>query len=325
MIPIYEITNEELILYKHRRIAQDVGNPSYTELWLTVDGKRIFKLFSADEAIKYACAADIQNDISTLLALSNSRVSFDARFVLPDMIYEQQSEIIGYSMPNIRGISLSQAKSLNMSEFRGIVQQIYADVLMVNQNVGFSFADLHEDNIILGADGCVYHIDLDGWYCGDGIGRRSRYLTFQKEKLASYSSKYGIDRSGNIIPNLNTDMLCLMHMILNHLLQADFYFAEMVEDEQERYLQYITKHCDDIDVDRIYESFFSDDVISFNERTILALPNDIRSFSYNEFVKRTSKFKNNSDAEEYLRQNELRLKKLFPDRTVLQSTDGTGH
>ena len=318
MIPIYEITNEELSLYKFQRIAQDVGGPSYTELWLTDDGGRIIKLFSTDEAIQYACAADIRNDISTLLALSNSADFFGSRFVLPDMIYEQHSEIVGYSMPYIRGTPLSQAKSLKMSEFKRIVRQIYNDVIFVNKDVGFSFADLHEENIILGADGCVYHIDLDGWYCGDGNGRRSRYLAFQKEKLASFPSRYRIDKRGNIIPNQYTDMFCLMQIIFNYLLQAEFGFAEMLGDEQESYLQYITKCCGWTDIDRIYKSFFLNEDIRFNEQTVMALPQDIRWFSHNEFIKRTSQFRKVTDAEEYLRQNELKLKKLFPDRIILQ-------
>ena len=317
MIPLYEITDEELSSYKSIRIAQDIGRPSYSELWLTSDENKVIKLFSTDETIRGMFSDDIENDVSTLFALSKASDCFEDRFVLPDIIFEQKSEIIGYSMPYIQGVSLSQQKYLPMAQFKQLVQRVYDDILFINNKAGFSLADLHEDNLILGDDGQWYHIDLDGWYCRNGKGRRSRYITFAKEKLIRLDTKYEFDINGNVIPNLNSDLFCLVQMILNYLIQKEFCFAEMTEGDQFRYLQYISDCCDGADIACMYNHLFSCEDNTIDMKAILSFPEDISSFSYDSFIKQTSKFKSPSAAEEFLRENELKLSRLVPDRIRL--------
>lgn len=314
MIPIYEISDTELSALKHTRVAQDVGADSYTELWLTPDRKRITKLFLEDNAAREFFFADIENDISTLLALSNVSHCFSSRFVLPEIIYKHKSRIIGYSMPFIQGKSLNTEERLSMDEFKRVVRQVYNDIIFVNSKIGFSIADLHEDNVIIGSNGRVHHIDLDGWYCGDGKGRRSRYFVFENKRLTLCSPKYSFDKNSKIIPNVNSDLFCLVHIILNRLLQTNFCFAEMMAEDQMRYLNYITEYCNGADLAAMYNKLFSSEDNYFDIQTIYLLPDNISAFSYDAFIQRTSRFKTNDDAEAFLQKNEMRLQKLIPER-----------
>lgn len=317
MIPIYEVSNAELSALRCERIAQEVGAESYTKLWLTPDGKRIVKLFSEEDTTREFFDEDIKNDTSTLIALSSVSHCFDDRFVLPKMIYQRQSRIIGYSMPFICGRTLSQAKPLSMVDFKRVVRQVYDDIIFVNNKFGFSIADLHEDNIILGNDGKIYHIDLDGWRCGDGKGRRSRYIAFESERLASCSPKYKFDGNGKIIPDVNSDLLCLVHIIFNHLLQTSFYFAEMMPEDQLRYLNYITECCNVAALAAVYKNLFSSEDNYFDIQIIQFLPDDISTFSYDTFIQRTSRFKTQDDAMAFLQLNETHLQQIIPGRGLL--------
>lgn len=83
MVPIYEVSNAELSALRCERIAQEVGAESYTELWLTPDGKRIIKLFAEEDTTRGFFDEDIKNDTSTLIALSSVSHCFDDWFVLP--------------------------------------------------------------------------------------------------------------------------------------------------------------------------------------------------------------------------------------------------
>ncbi len=313
MIPRYKISIEDLSVLKHCRISQENSVASYTELWLTPNGKSIVKLYSNDDSVRYGFAADIENDIRTILALSEEPCLFNTRFVLPEAIYQCGSKIIGYSMPYVQGIALSKS-AVSMKKFKQIIQQLYADVLFINTKTRYSFADLHEDNIILDKAGQLHHIDTDGWYCGDGKGRRSRYLSYHGAKLALCAPKYQLDNMNEFIPNIDTDLFCLMQIVLNYLLQTDGGFASLLEYEQEGYFQYISDRCNCPELARMYNSFFRDEDSSFDVRVIQSLPEDIELFSYDEFVKKTAKFKTDTEAEDFLRQQNIRLNQMFFDR-----------
>lgn len=300
---------------KLKQIAQEVGGESYSEIWLSPN-KQITKLYSERYIETEYCRNDIQNDIATLLTLSKCNYDFGSRYAVPKKLLARGSKVIGYVMPYIEGTPLSQTKALTAPRFKEIICRLYEDILYVNNETRFSFADMHEDNIMIGGDSQIYHIDLDGWYNGDGKGRRSRYIAMQADKLLSLPGKYSLEPSGSIVPDINSDLFCLIHIVLNGLLHSDIYFARMPENEQKRYLQYISERCNGERIASMYSDLFSEEENRFDLEAISRLPDDLSVFAYDTFINKTSKFKTDVDAEEFLRQNELRLNKLFPNRNL---------
>jgi len=67
----------------------------------------------------------------------------------------------------------------------------------------------------------------------------------------------------------------------------------------------------------MHNNLFSREDNTIDMKAILSLPENISSFSYDSFIKRTSKFKSSSAAEEFLRENESKLSRLVPDRIRL--------
>ena len=320
MIDRRELSDRELAALLHDCTLRKNEDAAYTDLWLTKDGKTLIKLFR-DDARGGENAYDVESDVMTLCSLSGSARVFGKRFVLPDTIYTQHNVVIGYSMPFIDGVSLSKAEGLSMHDFKRIMHQVYSDLLFVNNKTRYSFADLHEDNIIVGSDGDIYHIDLDGWYCGNGHGRRSRYLYLQRNLLLSCGEKYRFTERGNVLPDINSDLFCLVHVVLNHLLQSAVCFADLPGVTQAEYLNYLAGQSGAAGVVRMYENLLSNEANRFDVNAVNALPDDIGPFSLDSFKKKTARFHSAGDAEDFLLRNEARLNTIFPDRKLVFDSD----
>lgn len=311
MVPYRSITEEDLLGLKRFPSTDSTNQETYSELWLTADGQ-IVKLFSNNK-VRDCHIQDIQNDISTILALSKTDQKLGNRFAVPQMILLSNSEVIGYSMQRINGVPLSKARSLKPEQFRSVIAQLLKDITFVNNERGFSFADLHEDNIMIGIDSNVYHVDIDGWYIGNGKSRRSRYIALHRNRLQAIS-KYKVESSGKLIPDINSDLFCLINIVLNYLLQSNMWFAQLIEEEQERYLEYLHGVCNETQFVKMYRNMLSNTENYFDLEIINKIPDDIDVYSFSSFLSYSSKFRTGEDANLFLSNNENRLNTLFPDR-----------
>lgn len=314
MITYRNLTEKEL--YDLRLTSRSVGvdQASYSEIRQTLDG-RIVKLFLYDKLYGEFDIADVINDISTIRALSEADFQIADRLALPEEILFYGSEVIGYMMRYIKGTPLSKLNHVKPKQFKHIVSQLLEDVVVINNETGFSFADLHEDNVIIGDDLKIYHIDLDGWYSGGGTGRRSRYISLHEEKLKRIPGKYKVDSSGRIIPDINSDLFCLINIVFNYLIQGDIWFAQMPESEQEWYLKYMEGACNEVQLVNMYKKMLTKDKNYFDINVVNNLPDDIEKYSIHSFYGHSEKFKTAESANLFLIRNEEKLNKLFPGRT----------
>jgi len=187
--PIQPITEKALNRLKLTQMNVGVDPYAYSEIWQTPEG-HVLKLFTGHSE---SDDENIQRDINTLITIMSYRDKLDDRFVKPITLFEKKDQIIGYLMPYTKGTHLSALlQTLPWDQAKRIFANIYQDICYLRSLSGkFAFGDLHEDNILV-HNNKLTHIDIDGWYIGDGCGRRSRYMEYKWGNAAEIPYRFNI-------------------------------------------------------------------------------------------------------------------------------------
>lgn len=308
-VPLIEIDNIELSRLKHKQIMRCDVARSYSEIWQTSEGL-VLKIFHGIEEGDYEF---IRRDIDTLYSIKKIKSKLCDRYILPINILKQNNSIIGYTMKYVKGNRLdSFLYSADSDTVSKSFSTIYKDIVSLHHDIkGFSMCDLHEDNIIVSDENVLHYIDLDGWYNGDGKGRNSRYLSMSFERLKHIPKKYKIDAKRLVLADFNSDIFCLIIIIINYIMNYKISFAELQIDVATNYLSFLFRSGISSDFVRMVETLYSTKENYYDDFVINHIPTDLQQCSFSEFLHQTSRFMDNQTALEYLIQNEARLNNIY--------------
>ncbi len=312
MITFIEVSDTELNRLKKTQIFSCDMAPSYSEIWRTPEGFVLKHFLGRSDGDFKA----ISRDIATLNSIVEFQHVLDNRFVLPFTILKKKGSVIGYIMPFIQGERLGCALGhTDQITAAALFTTIYRDIILLHkQTRSISISDLHEDNIILDEKNCLCHIDVDGWYNSDGKGRNSRYLTMSSPRLHGLSAKYKTDESGMFLANINTDLFCLVIMLLNYVMNSKISFAELPFNFAAEYLNFLSINGAPRNFITMVETLYTTEDNFFDENVVKYILEEKELFSYSNFLLQTSQFSNNQSALEYLQSKERQLNRMFKSR-----------
>lgn len=168
--------------------------------------------------------------------------------VLPNKLIKHKNNIVGFSMPYIKGLTLEKIINNNSCSEKEI-KEIFIKILKVIIELSklpfdFCLADLHEKNVIVDSNKNIHLIDCDGFVIDDnqmvidGSILMGKYLE-QKNK---YEDLNGVSVSG--------DYFCLLCMVINYIFKNKIHTIDDLKDFSEylddKYLNKIITRASDI-------------------------------------------------------------------------------
>lgn len=209
---------------------------------------KILKRLYNDDGIVFA------NKLYTLEMLSFYKDNLPSNFVIPDYLVSLDDKIIGFTIPKINGINLSDlikektvANKEKLYYFKKIGETLnqlknirkYSDLKEIYIN------DIHESNIMINLQNKELNIiDLDSSRILNNGAFPARYLgpTFfiqDKPYKYIYNNDPTLNGPGILFANENSDLYCYNIMILNYLYGDKI--TRMSIDEYYEYLEYLHK------------------------------------------------------------------------------------
>jgi len=194
------------------------------------------------------------NKLYTVEMLNYYKNNLPSNFVIPDHLVSLDDKIIGFTVPKIDGINLTDLvteKSVSNKEKLYYYTKIgetlnqlknirkYSDLKEIYIN------DLHESNIIVNLKNKELNIvDLDSSRILNNGSFAARYLgpTFfvdNKPHKYNYNNDSLLNGPGYLFANQNSDLYCYNIMLLNFLYGDKI--TRMNIDEFYRYLEYLNK------------------------------------------------------------------------------------
>lgn len=168
--------------------------------------------------------------------------------VLPNKLIKHKNNIVGFSMPYIKGLTLEEIIN-NNSYSEKEIEEIFIKILNVIIELSklpfdFCLADLHEKNVIVDSSKNIHLIDCDGFVIDDnqmvidGSILMGKYLE-QKNKDEDLN---GVSVSG--------DYFCLLCMVINYIFKNKIHTIDDLKDFSEylddKYLNKIITRASDI-------------------------------------------------------------------------------
>ena len=168
--------------------------------------------------------------------------------VLPNKLIKHKNNIVGFSMPYIKGLTLEEIIN-NNSYSEKEIEEIFIKILNVIIELSklpfdFCLADLHEKNVIVDSNKNIHLIDCDGFVIDDnqmvidGSILMGKYLE-QKNKDEDLN---GVSVSG--------DYFCLLCMVINYIFKNKIHTIDDLKDFSEylddKYLNKIITRASDI-------------------------------------------------------------------------------
>lgn len=301
MIPIKEYNREQLcrICNDGKDITKDKSG--YASL-ISVDDGRVLKLYHRGGGENEF----VSRDIETLLMICDSAAQFDEHYLVPTEIIICEGMVEGYYMPYVKGKRLSQASKTSSTEvvFRWF-EKIFEDIISVSKmRVPFSFGDLHEDNVLVDEDGRIYHCDMDGWRILGNKGKQSRYLNMIINTVGDIERKYPREAETRFfLTDVESDIACLIIMLMNYLMQSKMSFAELPYYDLVRYLEYLKAEGVNNDFIHMIRCVYNKDDNWFSQEIIKDLPQQMDIFSYHSYKKDKSAFRDDDEAEAFINQH----------------------
>ena len=209
---------------------------------------KILKRLYNDEGVTFA------NKLYTLEMLNFYKNNLPSNFVIPDYLVSIDDDIIGFTIPRVKGINLTDLlKEKSISNREKIYYFIkLGETLNQLKNIRkygslkeIYINDLHESNIMINIQNKELNIiDLDSSRIFNNGSFGARYLgpTFfinSKPHKYIYNDDAKLNGPGYLIANENSDLYCYNIMLLNYLYGSKI--TELNIDEFYKYLEYLHK------------------------------------------------------------------------------------
>ena len=237
-----ELVNIKMINLKDGiKIQQENNFNSYSSLFI-VDNEVIKIYTDRYDKVKF--------NIITLKSLFEKEKYLRKikELVLPNKLIKHKNNIVGFSMPYIKGLTLEEIIN-NNSYSEKEIEEIFIKILNVIIELSklpfdFCLADLHEKNVIVDSNKNIHLIDCDGFVIDDnqmvidGSILMGKYLE-QKNKDEDLN---GVSVSG--------DYFCLLCMVINYIFKNKIHTIDDLKDFSEylddKYLNKIITRASDI-------------------------------------------------------------------------------
>ena len=237
-----ELVNIKMINLKDGiKIQQENNFNSYSSLFI-VDNE-VIKIYT-DQYDK------VKFNIITLKSLFEKEKYLRKikELVLPNKLIKHKNNIVGFSMPYIKGLTLEKIINNNSCSEKEI-KEIFIKILKVIIELSklpfdFCLADLHEKNVIVDSNKNIHLIDCDGFVIDDnqmvidGSILMGKYLE-QKNKVEDLN---GVNVSG--------DYFCLLCIVINYIFKNKIHTIDDLKDFSEylddKYLNKIITRASDI-------------------------------------------------------------------------------
>ena len=186
----------------------------------------------------------INRKVFTLESINDSELVDFEELVIPDKIAVAGGKNIGFTIKEVKGITLQELLNSNIPSSDKInllrrVGEVLRKIESCDQE--FYFNDLQGYNIIVDKNGELRFIDLDSSSVKKDDAVQSYYLNTDRKVVNM--NKYRFNAYGIPYPDTNNDLLSYSTMILNTI--ADFKTGRLSISDYYNYLSYL----DDIGFD----------------------------------------------------------------------------
>ena len=217
MVDNIKVINDEYLdkVFENRIIQPDNTNRN-SEIFIY--NSKVLKIYTKDSKQTNYNINNIKEIFKKYKYLKNIK-----ELVLPTDILKYNKDIIGFSMPYIKGITLDEIIKNNLLSDSEI-KQIFIKLLnLINKfnylPFDFYIGDLHEKNIIIDEYLNINIIDPDSF-----ILNNKKLIIDKQIIIGKYSNHYYNNKELKII-NISSDYYCLLCMILNYV------FIDIIEDK----------------------------------------------------------------------------------------------
>lgn len=208
-------TEEAPLLLEHE-LPQE-NNPNATaRLYLQENGLLYKKYFDF-------CELTRKNIDNLLRIASDPRAATVPALTLPVEIVREAGEVVGYTMPYHRGVTLREYVACDGVPFAAKLACFLqlADAV-VQMPSGIYIGDLHTKNVIVDEAGRIHLIDLDGFSVAGGHTLSCPLASLIRRDVRLCRPKY-LDGE-QVAVSRETDILCFFDAFL-HLLLGGIYFT----------------------------------------------------------------------------------------------------
>ncbi len=237
-----ELVNIKMINLKDGiKIQQENNFNSYSSLFI-VDNE-VIKIYT-DQYDK------VKFNIITLKSLFEKEKYLRKikEFVLPNKLIKHKNNIVGFSMPYIKGLTLEKIINNNSCSEKEI-KEIFIKILKVIIELSklpfdFCLADLHEKNVIVDSNKNIHLIDCDGFVIDD-----NQMVIDGSILMGKYLEQKNKDEDLNGV-NVSGDYFCLLCIVINYIFKNKIHTIDDLKDFSEylddKYLNKIITRASDI-------------------------------------------------------------------------------
>lgn len=215
--------------------------------------------------------------------------------VLPNQLINKENQVIGFTMPYIKGLTLEEIID-NKLYTKEQIKEIFLKILKVIDELetlpfNFCLADLHEKNVIVDSTTSINLIDCDGF-----VVDNNQMLIDNKIIMGKYLNRnYTTEELKNI--NTSGDYVCLLCMIINYLFKNRFSNIEEINE--------FNKYIHDEYLDNLIHRTLNIKKFKLTKIDIETLFNNINYYQENLKIY-------NDNAREKLKKELLRVRKMKP-------------
>lgn len=168
--------------------------------------------------------------------------------VLPNKLIKHKNNIVGFSMPYIKGLTLEEIIN-NNSYSEKEIEEIFIKILNVIIELSklpfdFCLADLHEKNVIVDSNKNIHLIDCDGFVIDD-----NQMVIDGNILMGKYLEQKNKDEDLNGV-SISGDYFCLLCMVINYIFKNKIHTIDDLKDFSEylddKYLNKIIARASDI-------------------------------------------------------------------------------
>lgn len=237
-----ELVNIKMINLKDGiKIQQENNFNSYSSLFI-VDNEVIKIYTDRYDKVKF--------NIITLKSLFEKEKYLRKikELVLPNKLIKHKNNIVGFSMPYIKGLTLEEIIN-NNSYSEKEIEEIFIKILNVIIELSklpfdFCLADLHEKNVIVDSNKNIHLIDCDGFVIDD-----NQMVIDGSILMGKYLEQKNKDEDLNGV-NVSGDYFCLLCMVINYIFKNKIHTIDDLKDFSEylddKYLNKIITRASDI-------------------------------------------------------------------------------